>query len=211
MEKFLQNQWVRYGTVAVIAFVVGLAIPRGADNGTIAVASSPTASPDPVESPSPEVAVDPVVDPVASPSDAYDFTELKFGEALSVTNDDETEDTLVTIGQPTLAKCQYSGYCDDPKTGDRVVQVEITINNKGSVVSEWGSDYFVLEFADGTQMAAGDGSAFDYTPDNSLSYDLKVRPDSTYKSVLVFEAPKGAFSILILTNTYDGEPFGSWS
>lgn len=56
-----------------------------------------------------------------------------------------------------------------------------------------------------------DGAASDYRPDNALSYDSKVRVGGKLKSILVFEAPEGPFSVLILTSEYDGEPFAAWS
>jgi hypothetical protein len=60
-------------------------------------------------------------------------------------------------------------------------------------------------------MAICDGSAFEYGPSNPMDFEVKVRPGSTYRSTLVFEAPNGPFSILILTNSFDGVPFASWS
>jgi hypothetical protein len=157
--------------------------------------------------------IDPVVEdePVDDAADEYSFEELGFGQALPVSGEKDDE-ALVTIGKPVLATCQYKfTSCDQPKIGDRIVEVEIVIENTGSVPSSWSRSYFVLEFADGTQVETSDGSAIDYSPDNHMDYDVKVRPNSTFRSVLVFEAPKGPFSILILTNPYDGEPFASWS
>jgi hypothetical protein len=164
---------------------------------------SPSAEPEPSES-----ASDPVVEPSEEPTEEESsFKEALFGEALTLSSGDS-----VTLGKPVLADCQYSySGCADPEVGDRVVSVPITIKNDSGETVEWGSDYFILEFADGTQMEAGDGSAIEYEPDNAMDYDVKIRPGATYKSVLVFEAPKGAFVVLMLDSSYDGEPIAAWS
>jgi hypothetical protein len=91
------------------------------------------------------------------------------------------------------------------------VQVEIVIENTGQSVASWGSDYFVLEFRDGTQMSSSDGSAYEYGPSNSMDYSVKIRPGTTFRSTLTFEAPDGPFSVLVLTNDFDGVPFAGWS
>ena len=69
---------------------------------------------------------------------------------------------------------------------------------------------FVLEFADGTRMDAFDGNASDYTPDNQMDYSQKIRPGATYKSSLTFEAPKGAFSVVMLDSTFGGSDLALW-
>lgn len=154
---------------------------------------------------------DPVIEPEESEEPAEPaFQEVPFGESLSVTSGGVSGET-VTLSKPTLADCQYESIgCEDPEVGDRVIQIGITIKNDGSETAEWGNDFFILEFADGTQMAATDGAAFDYWPDNHMDYDVKVRPGSTFKSVLVFEAPKGPFKVLLLSGSYDGEPIAAW-
>ncbi len=159
------------------------------------------------------IAEDPVVEePVEEETETETgFFELKFGDALETSSEDGTSSTI-TIGSPTKAKCQYSSIgCDKPEIGDRVIQIPILIQNTGEGAVEWGRSYFILEYADGTQVEMGDGAARDYTPDNALGYDNKIRVGGQLKSVLVFEAPEGPFSLLILTNAYDGEPFAAWS
>jgi hypothetical protein len=151
-----------------------------------------------------------VVEP--SPSDEFLFTELPFGDALQVESDDGAEQTLVTVEQPTLAKCQFGSIgCTKPETGDPVIQIEIIIENTGDAVASWGSDYFVLEFPDGTQVLSSDGNAYEYSPDNAMDFSVNVRPGTTFRSPLVFEAPNGPFSILVLTSEFDGVPFAAWS
>jgi len=196
---------------ALIGAGITAAIMSGDDNKEQAAAAPPIAtlseSPPNAISPNPS---DPVVEP--SPSDAFAFTELSFGDALPVESDDGSERTMVTVEQPTLAKCQFGSIgCSKPETGDRVIQVEIIIRNTGDAVATWGSDYFVLEFGDGTQVLSSDGNSYEYGPDNAMDYSVKVRPGTTFRSPLVFEAPNGAFSILVLTSDFDGVPFASWS
>lgn len=200
---------------STISFVLALTACAGGAQTVVTVTATPS---DPVAAASPSIepvpeSSDPVVDDPSessTPSPTETFTEIPFGESLSVKSGDNGGET-VTLGKPVLAECQYSSIgCDDPEVGERVVEIPITIVNDGTETVEWGSDYFILEFADGTQMSTGDGAAFDYTPDNYMDYDVKVRPGSTYKSVLVFEAPKGPFKVLILSGSYDGEPFAAW-
>jgi hypothetical protein len=176
-----------------------------------APASTPGASSAAPE-PAPEES-DPVVDePVESPSPADGFTELQYGQPLSVSSDDGTMSSTVTVGKPRIAKCQYQSLgCEKPEIGDRVVTVPLLIENSGTETAEWSPSYFVLEFADGTQVEAGDGNALDYQPDNSLGYGQKVRVNGKLKTSLTFEAPKGPFSVLILDSPFDGEPFAAWS
>lgn len=189
----------------------------GGGQSVVTVTATPS---DPVVAPSAEPSEpmtdesDPVVEPEESEEPAEPaepaFKEVPFGESLSVSSGGASGET-VTLSKPTLADCQYESIgCDDPEVGDRVVQIGITIKNDGSETAEWGNDFFILEFADGTQMAATDGASFDYWPDNHMDYDVKVRPGSTFKSVLVFEAPKGPFKVLLLSDSYDGEPIGAW-
>jgi len=111
-----------------------------------------------------------------------------------------------------LAKCQFGSIgCTKPETGDRVFQIEIVIKNTSDAVASWGSDYFVLEFPDGTQVLSSDGNAYEYSPDNATDVTINVRPGTTFRSPLVFEAPNGPFSILVLTSEFDGVPFAAWS
>lgn len=201
-------------SVALAAGALGLSACAGGAQTVVTVTATPT---DPVAEASPESS-EPVADesdPVVVPEESQEpaepeFTEVPFGDPLPVQSEGNSGE-IVTLGKPVLAECQYSySGCEDPEIGDRVVQIPITIENEGSETAEWGSDFFVLEFADGTQVAPGDGAAIEYEPDNYMSYDVKVRPGSKFKSVLVFEAPKGPFKVLILTNPYDGEPFAAW-
>lgn len=151
---------------------------------------------------------DPVV-PSETPTEGG-FSTSPFGTTGSFTQDDTV--FLVTISKPVKAKCQYSSIgCDKPQTGDRVITVTATIRNTGTSAIEISRSNFVLEFADGTRMDASDGSASDYAPDNSVGYSQKIRPGATYKGTLTFEAPKGAFMVILLTNSYDGDDLHGWS
>jgi hypothetical protein len=195
----------------LVALAVGVVIGVAASNLGGSETASPSISPA-IDGATPTQEPDPV-DPVEpSPSGAVQFTELDFGQSLTVVSGDGSEETLVTLSKPTLAKCQYPDIgCTPPETGDRAIQVEITIENTGSSTATWGTDYFVLEFADGTQVSTSDGNAYEYGTSNTMDYEVKVRPNSTFRSALVFEAPNGPFSIPVLTNTFEGEPFASWS
>ena len=210
--------------ILATGIAAAMALSACSSSGTSAETSAPasptasfsmpasSAAPDPVSSPS-EEASDPVVDDTesATPSPSSTFTELAFGDPLSVAMDDGAGTATVTLGKPSLAKCQYQSIgCDKPETGDRVVQVPVLIQNTGTESMSWSASDFVLEFDDGTQMEASDGAAIDYQPDNAMGYDHKIRPNSKYKTVLVFEAPKGPFKVLILTSPFDGEPFAAW-
>lgn len=206
-------------TAAVsFGFIVALALtgcsgstPEAATvTETVTVSSTPESdSVDPVDEPTPVASSD---DPVEETvPEQTEFTDLKFGETLSARSTDGSTSNI-TLGKPSLADCQYESIgCDKPKIGDRVVKIPILIENTGDEGVEWGRNYFVLEFADGTQVEMGDGSGFDYTPDNALDYTANVRVGGKLNSVLVFEAPEGAFSVLVLTDEYDGEPFAAWS
>lgn len=177
-------------------------------------APATTQAPEPSETPSDPVdeeSEDPVVEEEPADEPSSSFTDLAFGETLPVKSEDGTQSSDVTIGKPRLAKCKYASIgCDDLEVGDRVVSIPILIENTGGETMEWRAADFVLEYADGTQVGTYDGIAYQFAPDNALD-DVKVRPGGKYKSVLVFEAPKGPFSLLILTNPYDGEPFAAWS
>jgi hypothetical protein len=117
----------RPSATLVIGLVVGVlvgsgltaAVTSGDESPELATPSltgSVSQSPSDITSPSP---TDPVVEP--SPSDEFEFTELSFGDSLSVETDDGAEQTLVTVEQPTLAKCQFGSIgCSKPETGDRV-------------------------------------------------------------------------------------------
>jgi hypothetical protein len=193
---------------AVLGSGVTAAVLSGDDSDEVAAApsvDSQSASATPSANPT-----DPVAEP--SPSDEFLFTDLAFGDAMPVETEDGAERTSITVERPTLARCQYASIgCTPPETGDRVVQVEVVINNTGDTVASWGSDYFVLEFRDGTQMLSSDGNAYEYGPSNTMDYSVKVRPGTTFRSTLVFEAPNGPFSILVLTSDFDGVPFAGWS
>lgn len=183
--------------------------PTVTETVTLTATATPAPS-DPVEQPTPSGPSD---DPVesATPEPTEEVASLAFGDTLPTRSPNGTSSDI-TLGKPTLADCQYSSIgCDKPEIGDRVVQIPILIENTGSSAVEWGRSYFVLEFADGTQVEMGDGASFDYMPDNALDYDAKVRVGGKLNSVLVFEAPKGPFSVLVLTSPYDGEPFAAWS
>lgn len=156
-------------------------------------------------------------DPVVAPDESSEapaetgFQEVAFGGTVDITSGDRSG-SAITLTTPTLAECQYESIgCDDPEVGERIVELGVTITNDSSETVEWGSDFFILEFADGTQLTPSDGAALDYWPDNHLDYEVKVRPGSTYKGVLVFEAPKGAFTVLLLDESYGGEPVAAWS
>lgn len=139
-------------------------------------------------------------------------TELSFGESLALT-ESESGSFEVTLGTPTRARCQDpSNGCSEPETGDRVVQIPITIENTGSQTADvWGRRYFTLEFPDGTEMKMDDGVTEEYFPDNAMGYSTEIKPNATFAGVLVFEAPKGSFRVLILPNQFFGEPLAAWS
>jgi hypothetical protein len=154
---------------------------------------------------------DPVVDePTEEPTDVTAYSESKFGEAMSFTQGDSGT-FAVRLDAPRRATCQYQSIgCDRPDTGDRVITTTATIRNTGTEPIEVDNSLFVLEFADGTRMEAGEGSASDYQPDNSMDWGHKIRPGATYKSTLTFEAPRGRFSIIMLTGTWDSEDLHGW-
>ena len=168
--------------------------------------SSPAASPTP--SPSPSTSDDPFRGvPTEDPEPT--ISEGPFGQAGNFTQ--EEIPFAVTVGKAVKAKCQYSSIgCDKPETGDRVVNVPITIKNNGKEAIEVSEGMFVIEFADGTRMESTDGNAHQYGPDNTLGYDQKIRPGGTLKTSLTFEAPAGAFSIVLLDSTFGGEDLYIW-
>lgn len=95
---------------------------------TVTVTASPEDSTPTSESAD---ASDPVVEPTpeASTESASEFTSLKFGDSLPVASASGSS-SIVTLGQPELAECQYSAIgCDEPEIGDRVVQIPILIEN----------------------------------------------------------------------------------
>lgn len=140
-------------------------------------------------------------------------TELNFGEALPLADPESGDSVEVTLGTPAPATCQYSSMgCAEPETADRVVQIPITIENTGSKATDvWGRRYFVLESPDGTVMKMDDGVTEAYFPDNAMDYGTKIKRNSRFTGVLVFEAPKGSFRVLILPNQFFGEPLAAWS
>lgn len=163
-----------------------------------------------VDTPSPTPTEETAAEAVEEAEETTSVSEYTWGQSAAVEDADGNE-VYITIGKPSKAKCQYSAIgCDKPEIGDRVVTVPVTIQNAGGSATEWGRDYFAVEFADGTQVQMGDGSASDYTPDNALDYEVKVRAGGKLKSTLVFEAPKGAFSVLMLTSQFGGEPLAMW-
>lgn len=153
---------------------------------------------------------DPVVDPTPSETEGG-FSTTKFGTTASFTQAD-TNAFTVNVGKPVKAKCQYSySGCAKPETGDRVITTKVVIKNKSKEPIEISYDLFVLEFADGTRMEPSDGSAIEYQPDNAMDYGHKIRPGGTYTSTLTFEAPKGPFTVIMLTGSYDGEDLHGWN
>ena len=203
---------VNVRTVATVGAAVALVltgcssdISSDAATDTTEETQEETTTEDPIEE---EVAEE---DPVEEETEAPSFVELGFGETLQVTGEDGSSSN-VTVERPKAAKCQYDSIgCDEPEIGDRVVRIPFLIENTGDTTAEWSESYFVLEFEDGTQVEAGDGASRDYTPDNALGYDAKVRVGGKLKTVMVFEAPEGPFNILILDNIFDGEPFAAWT
>jgi len=139
-------------------------------------------------------------------------TEGKFGDTGSFTIDDEPFD--VTVKTPVKAKCKYASAgmsCSKPETGDRFVNVPIIVKNNGKTALEMDPGMFVLEFADGTRVDSSDGNTYEYGPDNTLDYGQKVRVGGTLKTSLTFEAPKGAFSIVLLSESFgNGDDLYIW-
>lgn len=203
------------GALATLALTAGCA--KSPDTSGTAVAK-PTQSASSSTTPiSPPTTSDPGNFPTPEPSDltptteeTSDFTEVKFGETGSFTQDNDNT-FEVTVQKPTKAKCQYAAIgCDRPQTGDRVVTAKVTVKNTGSQAIEIQASSFVLEFADGTRMEPGDGAATDYSPDNQMEYDHRIRPKGTYTSTLTFEAPNGAYSIIMLSGGFDSEDLYGW-
>jgi len=137
-------------------------------------------------------------------------TEGNFGDTGTFTQEDVTFE--VTVKRGVKAKCNIPGYCDKAETGDRFINVPITIKNTGkSGALEVSESMFVIEFADGTRLESSDGKTYQYGPDNTLSYGQKVRPGGTLKTSLTFEAPKGNdYSIVMLTSAFGGEDLFIW-
>lgn len=220
----------RPGLVAVLATTVLALTACGAATTTIATtpsaatagSSSPSSSPftcpdgtvvdfyDPAQRCPDNEPSDPVVTP--EPTDV-EFTTSPYGSTRSFQQgEDEANTFTVRVGPPVKAVCQYDYIgCEKPETGDRVVTVTVTVKNTGSQTVKVSQSEFVLEFADGTRMEADDGAASDYSPDNAMDYETKVRPKGTYTSTLTFEAPKGPFTVILLTASYDGEDLHGWA
>jgi hypothetical protein len=139
------------------------------------------------------------------------FDEIRFGKAVEF-SDESSHDFSVTVGAPKPATCQWSDIgCDEPQTGDQVLEYPVTVKNlstKGTV--EMSDGYFQIEFPDGTRMDSGDGAALDYTPDEASLWDVKVRPGDTYKSILVFEAPKKGGEVIMMSSDTQGEDLQGW-
>ncbi|WP_404386637.1 DUF4352 domain-containing protein [Knoellia locipacati] len=197
-------------TAAALA-VVALISAGCAEKNQVAEpgAASPTVS----ESrnwPPPDEAT-PTDDPVVeTPTPTPTLGQAQFGETGSFTQDD-TNSFTVNVAAPGKAKCQYSSLgCEKPKTGDRVVTTKVVIKNTSSAPIEVSSSQFVVEFADGTRLEPNDGAASDYTPDNAMEYSQTMRPGSTYSSTLTFEAPKGPFAIIMLTDSFGGDDLFMW-
>lgn len=179
------------------------------------VAEPDTASKTPTASASrnwpPAEGATPAADPVVeTPTPTPSLGTAKFGESGSFTQDNDNS-FVVMVATPSKAKCQYSSLgCKKAATGDRVVTAKVTVKNTSPAPIEIGKSQFILEFADGTRMEAGDGNALEYQPDNAMEYDQTMRPGSTYTSTLTFEAPKGAFSIIMLDDSYGGDDLFMW-
>lgn len=188
--------------VATLASACGKAVePAGPQPSNSPTRSSGPAAP---SAPEPEPTSE---TPTPEPS-TPELSTSSFGSAADFTQDDNP--FRVTVGAPIKAKCHYSIGCDKPETGDRIVNVPITFKNTGSVQLEVSGSMFVLEFADGTRMEAGDGPTYQYGPDNTLGYGQKIRPGGTLKTSLTFEAPSGKFSIILLSNSFDGDDLHIW-
>ncbi|MDN5767573.1 MAG: DUF4352 domain-containing protein [Humibacillus sp.] len=183
--------------------------PVPAQPSSSVTSATPAPSPTDEENfPSPDASATPdVVDETTEASEAT-LTEGAFGDEGYFTQDDG--EFTVTVDKPTKAKCQYSSLCEKPKTGDRFVTTKVVFKNAGKSAIEVDPSLFVIEFADGTRLDAGDGSALEYQPDNNLEYGHKIRPGATYTSTLTFEAPNGPYSIILLTGSYGGEDLYLW-
>jgi hypothetical protein len=192
-----------------VVLVATLLAACGAAPGEVSTATSTPAATSVSPTPEPSES-DPVVDPTPTETEGG-FTTSAFGTTRTFTLGDDEGEFSVRVGAPTKAKCQYSyAGCEKPETGDRVVTSTVLIQNTGSTPIEIGEEYFVLEFADGTRMEPDDGSAIEYSPDNAMDYSQKIRPGGKYNSTLTFEAPKGSFTIIILSNSFDGEDLHGW-
>lgn len=200
----------KVGIGVAVAFVAFIGIGVAGQGNTPTPAPAPAAAAPAASSSAnfPTPTEDTVADtPSETPTPAT--FEGKFGETGSFTQDDVT--FTVAVSKGVKAKCQYGSIgCDKPQTGDRFVNVPIVVKNTGSSALELTPDMFVLEFADGTRMTSTDGPTYQYGPDNTLPYDQKVRPGGTLKTSLTFEAPAGAYSIVLLTSSYGGEDLYIW-
>lgn len=197
-------------TAATLVAVVLLSSGCAGKN-QLADTSSASTSPSASRNWPPSDEATPTSDPVAeTPTPAPSPGTAKFGEWGDFTQDNDNS-FVVQVAAPGKAKCQYSSIgCEKPQTGDRVVTAKVTIKNTSTQPIEIGSTQFVLEFADGTRMKPNDGAASDYYPDNAMEFSQTMRPGSTYTSTLTFEAPTGAFSIILLSDSYGGEDLFLW-
>jgi|EBPBio282013_DNA_FD.fasta_scaffold08940_2 hypothetical protein len=198
-----------------VAALVGMAVLLAGCGGATNQNSSnatPTSAQPAASSSSSEPTEDPVVDPTPTESESEGgYTTSKFGTTSGFTQGDGATFTVM-VGKPVKAKCQYSySSCSKPETGDRMITSKVVISNTSKDPIEVSSSLFVLEFPDGTRMEPGDGSALEYQPDNAMDYGHKIRPGGKYSSTLTFEAPTGAFTIIMLTNSYDGEDLHGWN
>lgn len=185
-----------------------------------AAPAPPSSTPTPSSStgtPSSSTATPPSPVPASAPTEPEQEEEVavpelsksRFGATAHFSQDGNPFE--VTVNKPAKAACRYASLgCDKPETGDRMVNVPMTFKNVGSEQLEVSESLFVLEFADGTRMSSSDGSTYQYGPDNTLGYGTKIRPGGTLKTSLTFEAPDGAYSVVLLTNGFSGEDLHLW-
>jgi hypothetical protein len=204
-------------TIAVALSVLALAsCGKAIETGGTKVApkATPVSASTPASSPSTSDSNFPTPDPAdLTPTEEKSSTsEGKFGSMGSFTIDDEPFD--VTVKAAVKAKCKYASAgmnCSKPETGDRFVNVPIVVKNNGKSALEMNPGMFALEFADGTRVDSSDGNTYEYGPDNVLDYGQKVRVGGTLKTSLTFEAPKGAFRIVLLSDSFgNGDDLYIW-
>lgn len=209
---------IRVSAVAAAALLTlsgcGSTISPNPDGAKVqpAAASTPSTS-EPGNFPpntNPDANVTPPAEEAADDSAAEDgITESKFGK-VSHFKDSETE-FQVRVNKPVKAKCQYASIgCTKPETGDQVLNFPITIKNTGKAQLEVSGGLFEIEFDDGTRMGFTDGNAMEYGPDNTLDFDVKVRPGGTLKTSMTFEAPKKGYGIVMVSNMFGGEDLHIW-
>ena len=107
-------------------------------------------------------------------------------------------------------KCQFPTIgCDQLGVGDRTVVLELTISNDGPDAIEIDSSMFEVEFPNGTRVDTSTGNAYQFSPDNVFE-SRTIRAGGKYLGTLTFEAPRGKFSLIMLTDSYGGEDLAIW-